>query len=90
MSISRMKVSPGIISTLVDAGACMGSPSCFGCSGGGYFGVPADDEVVISTANRNFQGRLGNPRAFIYLASPATVAASVLEGQIADPRPYFQ
>ena len=88
--ILKNALAEGLISIFVEAGGSVGAPSCFGCSGGGWWGVPSDGEVVISTANRNFKGRLGNPQAFIYLASPATVAASVLEGRIADPRPYFQ
>lgn len=88
--ILKKALAEGLISIFVEAGGSVGAPSCSGCSGGGWWGVPSDGEVVISTANRNFQGRLGNSKAFIYLASPATVAASVLEGRIADPRPYFQ
>ncbi|MHB8909678.1 MAG: 3-isopropylmalate dehydratase large subunit [Syntrophales bacterium] len=87
--VLKMALDEGIISTLLDAGAHIKSSSCAACSGGSGYALLADDEVAITTANRNFQGRLGNPKSFIYLASPATVAASVLEGKIADPRHCF-
>jgi 3-isopropylmalate/(R)-2-methylmalate dehydratase large subunit len=86
--VLKSALREGLIETFVEAGCHIGSPSCGGC-GGETFGALADDDVVISTANRNFKGRLGNPKAFIYLASPAAVAASALEGKIADPRKYF-
>ena len=79
----------GILQTLLEAGAIVGVPGCDGCSGGANFAVAADGNSVITTANRNFRGRVANPEAFLYLASPATVAASALEGKIADCRKYL-
>jgi len=82
-------IEAGYIQTLVEAGAIMVTPGCGPCVGT-HNGVPSNGENVISTANRNFRGRMGNSNAFIYLGSPATVAASVIEGAITDPRKYFE
>lgn len=75
----------GWISDLLDAGAVIGVPGCGPCMGN-HMGVPAIGEATISSANRNFRGRMGTRDSEIYLSSPAVVAASAVAGTIADPR----
>ncbi len=81
-------ISKGIVQTVVAAGGTLLPPGCGPCLGS-HEGVLGAGEVCISSSNRNFRGRMGSDEAEIYLASPATVAASAVEGRIADPRRYL-
>ena len=77
----------GLIETFIEAGAVVSTPTCGPCLGG-YMGILAAEERCVSTTNRNFVGRMGDTTSEIYLASPATAAASAIAGVIADPSSY--
>ena len=81
----RQALRAGLFEVLTDAGATIQSPGCGACPGV-HGGIPGDGENVLSTTNRNYVGRMGNPLAFTYLASPATAAATAMHGVITDPR----
>ncbi|MEI7663003.1 MAG: aconitase/3-isopropylmalate dehydratase large subunit family protein, partial [Bacteroidota bacterium] len=83
--IFMQAMKEGLIEIFMEAGANVLSSSCGPCLGTGQ-GIPADGFAVISTANRNFKGRMGNNASSVYLASPSTVAISALKGEITDPR----
>ena len=81
-------IEKGYIRDLMKAGATITAPGCAACLGV-HEGILAPGEVCITSTNRNFPGRMGSKEASLYLASPATVAASLLNGKITDPRPYL-
>ncbi len=86
--ILKKAMRTGVLQTLVDAGATIGTPGCGPCMGN-HMGVPAPSEATISTANRNFRGRMGTPSAPVYLSNPYVVAASALTGRITDPQEFL-
>jgi len=81
-------IRKGYLLDLMQAGATISTPGCGACLGA-HEGVIAPGEVCITSTNRNFPGRMGSTEAKLYLASPATVAASILNGRITDPRAYL-
>ncbi|MCL7748548.1 3-isopropylmalate dehydratase large subunit [Halalkalibacter alkaliphilus] len=83
-NIMNRIVEDGIFQTLLESGALFTNPGCGGCAGDGA--SMADGEVTLSTANRNFQGRMGSYHSEIYLASPEVAAATAIRGEITDPR----
>ena len=79
----------GLLDIFMEFGATVSAPTCGACLGG-HMGILAEGERCISSTNRNFVGRMGHPKSEVYLASPATVAASAIEGKIADPRKFVK
>jgi len=85
MEVYKQALTEGLTEIFVDAGAIVCGPACGPCLGG-HIGLLAAEETCVSTSNRNFIGRMGSTQASVYLASPATVAASAVTGKITDPR----
>ncbi|HEY0592955.1 MAG TPA: 3-isopropylmalate dehydratase large subunit [Thermoanaerobaculia bacterium] len=83
--IYKESLQSGILADLIDAGAIVMNPGC-GCCLGVHQGALGDGEIALSTTNRNFQGRMGNPKAAVYLCSPAVAAASAVTGKITCPK----
>ncbi|MFZ4627858.1 MAG: 3-isopropylmalate dehydratase large subunit [Blastocatellia bacterium] len=87
--IWKMAMREGLLEIFADAGCVVSTATCGACLGG-FMGVLGADETCLSTTNRNFVGRMGHPKAKVYLASPATAAATAITGTITDPRPFLQ
>ena len=87
-TIWKQAMDEGLFDIFYDAGCVIAAPTCGACLGG-FMGVLAAGEKCVSTTNRNFVGRMGHPKSKVYLASPATAAASAIEGKLTDPRKYL-
>jgi len=87
-TIWKQIIDEGLVNIFYDAGCVISAPTCGACLGG-FMGILASGEKCISTTNRNFVGRMGHPESEVYLASPATAAASAIEGKLTDCRKYL-
>jgi len=86
--IWKQAMDEGLFEIFYEAGCVISAPTCGACLGG-FMGILAEGEKCVSTTNRNFVGRMGHPKSEVYLASPATAAASAVEGKLTDPRSYM-
>ncbi|MFA5239942.1 MAG: 3-isopropylmalate dehydratase large subunit [Phycisphaerae bacterium] len=86
--IWKQAMDEGLFDIFYAAGCVVSAPTCGACLGG-FMGILAAGEKCVSTTNRNFVGRMGHPKSEVYLASPATAAASAIEGKLADCRKYL-
>jgi 3-isopropylmalate/(R)-2-methylmalate dehydratase large subunit len=82
--IMKQMIAEGLVDIFIDAGAVVGPPTCGPCAGV-HMGMLGDNEVCLSTTNRNFVGRMGSPKAQIYLANPAIAAGTAVQGYICHP-----
>ena len=87
-TIWKQAKDEGLFDIFYDAGCVIAAPTCGACLGG-FMGILAKGEKCVSTTNRNFVGRMGDPQSEVYLASPATAAASAIKGKLTDPREYM-
>ena len=87
-SIWKQAKDEGLFDIFYEAGCVIAAPTCGACLGG-FMGILAAGEKCVSSTNRNFVGRMGHPKSEVYLASPATAAASAIEGKLTDPRKYI-
>jgi 3-isopropylmalate/(R)-2-methylmalate dehydratase large subunit len=87
-TIWKQAKDEGLFDVFYDAGCVIAAPTCGACLGG-FMGVLAEGERCVSTTNRNFVGRMGDPKSEVYLASPATTAATAVEGKLTDPRRFM-
>ena len=84
LTIYAQAEKEGLIKTFIEAGCIVSSPTCGPCLGG-HCGILDSGEVAIATTNRNFIGRMGDPKSFVYLSNPAVAAASAITGRITHP-----